>query len=284
MEGIQAILANLSRFTGHGFEEMTPEEMARFKADSFNTSEGSLNQEDDYNCDCCKNKGLMMRAEQMPNGHWTTVSSECTCMTIRRTIKLMQKSGLKNIIKDYTFKKFEANEEWQQRIKDAAVAYSKKPEGWFFIGGQSGSGKTHICTAICREFLLAGQAVKYMLWRDDVVKIKNAVTEGEKYADLIDSYKKIPVLYIDDLFKTGKAADGMKQQPTGADVNIAFEILNFRYNDPKLLTIISSECTISDILDIDEAVGGRVFERATNAFSLKKDRTRNYRLKGVVEL
>ena len=42
--------------------------------------------------------------------------------------------------------------------------------------------------------------------------------------------------------------------------------------------------TEDDLLDIDEAVGGRIFERAKTAFSLKPDRSRNYRLKGVVEL
>lgn len=283
MEGISGIL-NRMNVSASGFDKMSPEDMEKWKAESFNSSEGSLNAEDDYNCTVCKNKGLIMRAEQMKNGYWTTISSECKCMSVRRTIKRMQRSGLKNIIKDYTFSKFEATEQWQQTIKAAAVAYAKEPEGWFFIGGQSGSGKTHICTAICREFLLNGQAVKYMLWRDEVVKLKDLVTDYEQYTALIDSYKKVPVLYIDDLFKTGRAADGMKQRPTGGDVNVAFEILNYRYNDPKLLTIISSECTISDILDIDEAVGGRIFERAKTAFSLKPDRSRNYRLRGIVEL
>jgi DNA replication protein DnaC len=163
------------------------------------------------------------------------------------------------------------------------MQYAKHPEGWFFIGGQSGAGKTHICTAICREFLMEGKEVKYMLWRDDVVKLKNAVTDPE-YESLVEKYKRVEVLYIDDLFKTGTAADGTRQRPTGADINVAFEILNFRYNDPKLLTIISSECTIDSIIDIDEATGGRIFEKAKSSFSLKPDRSRNYRLRGVTEL
>lgn len=283
MEGISGIL-NRMNVSASGFDKLDAEGMERWKAESFNSSEGSLNADDDYNCTVCKNKGLVMRAEQAPNGYWTTISSECKCMSVRRTIKRMQRSGLKNIIRDYTFQKYESTEEWQKTIRDAAMAYAKAPDGWFFIGGQSGAGKTHICTAICREFLLAGQAVKYMLWRDEVVKLKDLVTDYEQYTALVDSYKKVPVLYIDDLFKTGRAADGMKQRPTGGDVNVAFEILNYRYNDPKLLTIISSECTISDILDIDEAVGGRIFERAKTAFSLKPDRSRNYRLRGIVEL
>ena len=281
MDRIQDLLG---RFMGQSSDPISPEEMEKFRVDSFNEAEGNLHEEDDYQCKFCRNKGLIMRAVQEENGMWNSVSRECKCMGVRRTIKRMKRSGLKNIIKDYTFDKFEATDNWQNTIKEAAMEYAKKPEGWFFIGGQSGAGKTHICTAICRDFLLGGRTVKYMLWRDDVVKLKNAVTDYEEYTRLIDQYKKVEVLYIDDLFKTGKAPDGGKQIPTSADVNIAFEILNFRYNDPSLLTIISSECTVNDILDIDEAVGGRIFERAKRSFSIKGDKTKNYRLRGAVEL
>lgn len=278
MDRIQEFLTGLS------FDPLSPEEREKFRVDSFNEAAGNLHEEDGYKCKACRNKGLIMRAVQQDDGIWNSVSRECKCMSVRRTIKRMKRSGLKNIISDYTFDKFEASEDWQKTIKEAAVCYAKEPEGWFFIGGQSGAGKTHICTAICREFLLGGRAVKYMLWRDDVVKIKNAVTDHEEYNRLIEQYKKIDVLYIDDLFKTGKAPDGKKQAPTPADVNAAFEILNYRYNDPALLTIISSECTINDILDIDEAVGGRIFERAKRSFSINGDRKKNYRLRCAVEL
>lgn len=281
MERIQELLG---QYMEQSSEPLSDEEWEKFRVDSFNESEGNLHEEDGHNCNVCRNKGLIMRAVQQDNGIWNSVSRECKCMSVRRTINRMKRSGLKNIIKDYTFDKFDAVDDWQKVIKDAALNYAKEPEGWFFIGGQSGAGKTHICTAICREFLLGGKSVKYMLWRDDVVKLKNAVTDHEEYSRLMEQYKKIDVLYIDDLFKTGKTQDGQKQIPTPADVNAAFEILNYRYNDPALLTIISSECTINDILDIDEAVGGRIFERAKRPFSINGDKRKNYRLRGTVEL
>ena len=65
------------------------------------------------------------------------------------------------------------------------------------------------------------------------------------------------VLYIDDMYKTGKG-----QQPTVGDVNLAFEIINARYNDTGKVTIISSERTVEEMLDIDEAVGSRIYERS----------------------
>ena len=280
MEAIQTILSKISDMA-HGFEPPTPEERERLRVKWFNDAAGDRNLDDGYDCKICKNKGLVMELVEN-DGTLQPVSRNCKCVATRNAILRMKRSGLKNIITDYTFDKFEATEDWQATIKNAAKAYAKAPEGWFFIGGQSGSGKTHICTAICREFLLAGKQVIYMLWRDDIAKIKSITMEPEERKNMIDGFKNADVLYIDDLFKTGKNPDGSEPRPTSADINYAFEILNYRYNT-KMPTVISSECTIADLLDIDEAVGGRIAEVA-KVFSLKPDRSRNYRLKKAVEL
>ena len=263
-------------------EPMGPEEWERYRADDFNKQPGTLNEADGYNCQQCLNRGYVMKVVQTPRGWWTTEQATCKCMSVRKTIRRMKRSGLKDIIKDYTFDKYETTESWQKTVKDAAFEYAKNPVGWFFLGGQPGIGKTHLCTAICRDFLLAGKEVRYMLWRDEAPRLKSLVNDPE-YGPAIKPYKEAEVLYIDDLFKTGKGDRGEKQRPTGGDINLAFELLNYRYNDPKLLTIISSECTMNDLLDIDEAVGSRVAERA-KVLSMKPDRSKNYRLRGAVEL
>ena len=280
MDRLQEILSRLGNMGTTS--SMTPLEYEQFKVDGLNNTIGFRNEEDGYNCDICRNKGYVIKLEVDGDNYWQ-VCTDCKCVEIRNSIMRMKRSGLKDIIKDYTFDKFIATENWQKAIKEAAMEYANEPEGWFFLGGQSGAGKTHLCTAICREFLLAGKRVKYMLWRDDVVKIKGAVTDSEEYSKLIDQYKTIDVLYIDDLFKTGKDNYNQVQKPTGADINVAFEIINYRYNNPKLLTIISSELTEDELLDIDEAIGGRIYERA-KAFTIGKSRDRNYRIKGAVAL
>lgn len=80
--------------------------------------------------------------------------------------------------------------------------------------------------------------------------------------------KKIRVLYIDDFLK-GSVTEG--------DRNIAFDILNDRYNDPRAITIISTEMTIDRILEWDEAVGGRIVERAKE-YTINLRGKRNWRL------
>lgn len=262
--------------------KVTPKEYEEFRVDCLNKDIGDRDKEDGYNCPLCKNKGYIAHVTE-DNGHYSHSFSDCKCVEIRNSIMRMKRSGLKDIIKDYTFEKFEEIEPWQKTLKTAAVEYSQNPEGWLFLGGQSGCGKTHLCTAVCREFLLKGKSVQYMLWRDDVTKLKSAVTDSEEYGKLIDKYKNAEVLYIDDLFKTGKVDSGY-QKPTAADINVAFEILNYRYNNQYLITIISSELSEDELLDIDEATGGRIYERAKKAFSIAHDRKKNYRIKGAVTL
>lgn len=280
MDKIQAILRKCGMDTT--FDNMTPVDWEKAKADSFNTGTGSRNEEDGYNCPICRNKAIVAHVEGDEHT-FRTVYTPCKCEEIRRSIMRMKRSGLKDIIRDYTFDKFDATEPWQKTMKSAATDYAKNPEGWFYLGGQSGCGKTHLCTAICREFLLEGKRVIYMLWRDDIAKLKSIAMEPEERQKMIDRFKQAEVLYIDDLFKTGRNPDGSEPKPTAADINAAFEIINYRYNNPALLTIISSEMNEDELLDIDEAVGGRIFERS-KSISIAKNRDRNYRIRKAVTL
>ena len=280
MDRLQEILARLGDM-GITSKQMSEKDWEQFKVDDWNKTAGNRNEEDGYNCKTCLNKGTIAKLVDLGGGRYSHCFADCQCVETRKSIMRMKRSGLKDIIKDYTFDKFIDTEPWQKSVKAAAMEYANKPEGWFFLGGQSGAGKTHLCTAICREFLLAGKQVRYMLWRDDIVKIKGAVTDSEEYSKAIDKYKRVDVLYIDDLFKTGKTADNSIQKPTAADINVAFEIINYRYNNPSLLTIISSELTEDELMDIDEAIGGRIYERA-KSISIAKNRDRNYRIKKAV--
>ena len=283
MEGMQEIFQRIQKRLGTTFEPMSPREYEQFFVDDLNKQVGNENEIDGYNCSACKNKAYIVKLVEKPNGTFGKEYCDCKCVEIRRSIMRMKRSGLKDIIKDYTFDKFESSEPWQQSIKAAAMDYAKNKKGWFYLGGQSGCGKTHLCTAICREFLLEGKKVIYMLWRDDIAKIKGLATYPEERQTMIDRFKTAEVLYIDDLFKTGRNPDGSDPKPTAADINAAFEIINYRYNNPSMLTIISSELNEDELLDIDEAVGGRIFERSTS-ISIAKDRSRNYRIRNAVRI
>ena len=251
------------------------------KADDYNAEAGNLNEQDGYDCPICKNKGDLMRVEVI--GGWPRPKfRECKCMAMRYTIARMKRSGLQNIITDCTFDKYEELDPWHTDVKNRAKAYAAAPSGWFFMGGQSGAGKSHLCTAICRTFLLRGERVQYMMWVDDAAQLKGIVNEGADYTREVERFKKAQVLYIDDLFKVQNDQGQNRQKPTPADVRLAFEIINYRVVS-KLPTIISSEFTLMELLDIDQAVAGRIAEMAGfNAINISPDIAKNYRMRKVV--
>ena len=257
---------------GRSAQSFDPMEHGKKKADAINRTSGTLT---GYECSKCLNRGNYA----VPKEDGGVSMMDCDCMKIRRCVKKMEASGLREVIKKYTFEEYRDKEPWQTTIKQGAVAYADKPEGWLLFCGQSGSGKTHLCTAVCRHLLLAGEEVRYMPWRQDVREMK--AMESNSQVEALKKLQTAPILFIDDLFKVGRSADD-SCIPTVADVNLAFDIINYRYTK-QLPTIISTERSPSELVDIDEATGGRIVEMAQgHTYCIEKKPGRNYRLRGVV--
>lgn len=207
---------------------------------------------DGINCTLCNNTGMLSRFDDA--GIW--YSRECSCMEKRRAIRRLKQSGLLNLMERYTFDNFQTPDEFTALLKDAAMKYCSSPNRWLYISGRPGSGKTHLCTAICGAMLENGQALSYAVWPETAGRIKSLKTKDPpppEYEKELHLMKTVKVLYIDDFFK-GK--------PTTADVKLAFEVINARYNNTDLRTIISSELTIDQLAGIDRTTAGRIAERS----------------------
>lgn len=254
------------------YSDMTAEEKAKREADILNAQQGKLS---DYDCKLCKNKGAVYRAIKRDfcgTETFEVVSRPCECLKVRAELKRIKKSGLARLIERYNFGTYIVKSEWQAYIKKCAEDFANNPVDWFYIGGQSGCGKTHICTAIIGSLLKQGRSARYMLWGDDITAIKQAVTNAEQYEKLMSNVKNAGVLYIDDFFKT-RSGEGI----SNADVNTTFKIINHRYNE-QLPTVISSELSINEIAAIDEALGSRIAEMTrTHKIYISKDKNKNQR-------
>lgn len=259
---------------GLSAQSFNPVEYGRIKADSFNKTTGNLT---GYDCPKCLNRGNYA----LPKEDGGVSIVECDCMKIRRCVQKMESSGLREVLEHYTFEAYQDAEEWRKTIKNGAMAYADNPDGWLLFCGQSGSGKTHLCTAVSRHLLLSGKEVRYMPWRQDARELK--VMEPNRQAEALSKLQNAPILFIDDLFKVGRSADG-SCYPTTADVNLAFDIINFRYTK-RLTTIISTEKSPAELVEIDEATGGRIVEMAHgHTYCVEKKPGRNYRLRGVINV
>lgn len=247
------------------------EELKQKRVEHFNNSAGELDKQDGYNCSKCLNKGFKMRLDELGN----EVLQACSCQKIRSTLLRAKRSGLGDIIRDYTFDKFEATEPWQVDLLNKAKQFCHDDTAdWFYIGGQVGSGKTHLCTAIASHYIKQGKEVRYMLWAEDSKFLKANVNE-DIYREKMNEYNNVEVLYIDDFLKTKQG-----EAPTSADINLAFEIINHRLISSGKITIISSEKLINELMDYDEGTMSRIYHKAKDyTFSIGRDRSKNYRLK-----
>ncbi len=253
-----------------GFPQaLSSEDWAKERIKRANSLPGSLG---GYNCKKCLNRGYTLRLDSS-GAEWST---PCGCLKIRAAIRAAERSGLDSVISRLNFESFLTPEPWQHKLKAAAEAFVKGTSGsWFYVSGNPGSGKTHICTAMCSALLKAGHEVRYFVWPSDMRRLKAMVNDSE-YDKVFSTYADAQVLYIDDLFKARSGND-----LTASDINRTFELINRRDQQPSKLTILSSEHSIASVIKVDEAIGSRIWANCgNNVFDLGNDRRRNWRLYG----
>ena len=140
-----------------------------------NQRKGNLKE---FDCELCLNRGFISYYDQDND---TSYIDDCECMKVRKSKKNAEESGMKELL-SHKLRFFEATEPFQIDMKEKAKDYilnAHKSKEWFLALGQSGCGKTHICSSICNERmthydedLKRYTQVKYMIWNDFVDRIK----------------------------------------------------------------------------------------------------------------
>lgn len=265
--------------TGQIIKPMSPPDLIEYEkksAEEYNRMSGSLNLDDGIDCPLCRNRGDFHVVDDKGN-----ISTRlCKCWQQRTAIRNIKASGLKRQIKENTFDNYITDTQWKAVIKHAVENYVESSQSeWLWLGGQSGSGKTHLCTAVCGELIRKNHFVKYVQWKP-LVKKMAALQFDTAYEQLMTELQNVEILYIDDFLKTTTNSETHRPKPpTDSMLGYAFEIINCRYISGKK-TLISSEFHLEDIKNFDEATAGRIKEMAGKGryvFNIRPCEDRNYR-------
>lgn len=211
--------------------------------------EGKLIESDEYKCYKCRDMTFIIMDNE---------AVSCECRQLRQAKDILKKSGISEEFRNKRFSNFnytienqvyKAYKEAYMYAKNFKILEKEKCNSIMFMG-QVGSGKSHLSLAIANELMDDGVGVVYMSYREVITRLKQNIMDEVYYNRVIGKYKNARVLLIDDLFK-GKVSE--------SDINIMFEILNFRYFN-KLPVIVSCEMDVDSILSVDEAIGSRLVE------------------------
>lgn len=234
-----------------------------------------------YKCSKCKDTGWYDEHEKVavdssgkPYAYYR-FAKQCDCVKLSVARKKLETSG---IDENMRFANFETRGiKTLEDAKDAAIKYADSFELFenertnsIMFCGQPGAGKTHLGTSICRQLIdKYGVKVAYMPYRNAVTELKQCITDDAEYGKKIRYYATARALYIDDMCK-GKT--------TESDINIMYEIINYRYLH-KLPLIISTEKMIDELTAWDEAIGSRIYEMCGDSNIVEFiGRDLNYRL------
>lgn len=217
-----------------------------------------------YQCNVCRDSGWIE-----DNGFFR----HCMCEKKRISEMRMKRNGLE--AGTLTFKNFNVDTAIAKEMKSMADRYiAAYPDGSMAVLGQVGSGKTHVMIATAQTLIDKGKDVQYRSYVDMMATLRQNRYDEEGYQKLMDELKSCGLLVIDDLFKGYDS----KSKSALNDLTIVFEIVNNRYLNRKPV-LISSEYSMSGLVDIDEAIGTRLYQMCEKyQLHISKDPHKNRRV------
>lgn len=237
------------------------------------TSKTEPEQGKQYRCPKCKDDEFVIVRKD--DGQEYAVP--CECRNEKAAERLLKSSKITPEFQSKGFRNFEqegrpkvvldafkASWNYVHDLDDRSI-----PNKSIALLGRPGCGKTHLLMAISNNLLAKGTQVLYFPFVEGFNEIKSNLDTLEQR---IYQLQQAQVLYIDDLFKGRK-------EITDFVIEQTFAIINYRYLEKKPV-LISSEKTIAELCEIDEAIGSRINEMCWDYLVILKGGIElNYRLR-----
>ncbi len=240
------------------------------------------NEDKHYECKICKDEEWIYIKDEY--GVYSS-AKPCKCREAKLYKRIIENSGITDAFLQKSLDNYKpttknthiALKTAQDYINNYEAIKSTKNNSIAFLG-QVGSGKTHLSIAIANELMKQNIGVRYMQYREDLTRIKQVANNEQNYADEINKFKNPIVLLIDDLYKGAIGRGQYGQYLNDADKRAVFEIINYRYFKGMPI-IISSECDLDTLLELDEGIGSRILEMCKGHIVEIKGIENNYRLR-----
>lgn len=239
---------DFERRIGKPLFDMTFNEQQQYHVLQENSVQGTLKGVD---CPLCKNRGY--RYILLNDG--LTAICNCVCTKARENLQRTEESPLIGLFRRCKLNNFEVGEPWKREMLGKVKKFLTQNEfSFLYLGGKSGTGKTHLAIAAVYEFMQRGIDCLSAGWRELSRDLKMQMTEYGKYSRLLKRVKTVAVLHLDDFL--WQPTGGL---PTDEDLRLAKEIIDYRGNNG-LKTIITSNWTLKDLTVMSEVIGGRIYE------------------------
>ena len=151
---------------------------------------------------------------------------------------------------------------------ETALAYARNPEGWLFLHGTCGVGKTHLAVAIARHALEHKRvSVLFQVVPDLLDRLRATFDPGSgvAYDERFEQIREAGLLVLDDL--------GTENTTPWAREKL-YQIFNHRYNERSPTVVTSNQ----DIRQLDERIASRLLDtRLTKLIEIDAE---DYRRRG----
>ncbi len=132
------------------------------------------------------------------------------------------------------------------RAYQVAIDFARSPEGWLILQGVTGSGKTHLASAIVNYRYQAGQPALFVVVPEFLDHLRSTFSPESKvsYDEMFDRVKTTPFLVMDDF--------GEQASTPWAQEKL-YQVISYRYN-AQLPTVVTTRASLDDI---DQAISSR---------------------------
>lgn len=164
----------------------------------------------------------------------------------RRRRELRSGSNLQ-ALEDKTFETFNPDVPGVRAAYTRCMEYARGPQGWLFLFGSFGCGKTHLAAAIANEAVKRELETIWTVVPDllDYLRSTFGPSSEVAYDQRFEHVRNVPLLVLDDLGTESATAWAREK---------LFQIINHRYNS-RLPTVVTSN---QDLDRLDPRIRSRL--------------------------